>query len=185
MCVGDGPGIAGLQAFVQQGVWIALSAVAIFYYVGLVVSVAEAQYAISMESSMGYTRALEQALGMTIMLGLAAAANSLSGVIQGLVCTAMGGAVMGGDGAGIITLWNTIAHLVVTLVVSGSVIFVTVRAAFSGLGMQLAHLQGSPHSVSESTVKLITIIIGGILTILASWAANLILNVVLTQAGSG
>lgn len=183
MCIGDGPGIAGLQSFVQNAVWIALSAVAIYYYVGLVVSMSEAQFAMATEYTMGYTRALEQALGMTVMLALAATANALSVEIQGLVCTVLGGEMSGSSGEGIISLWRAIAHLVVTLIVSGSVIFVTVNAAFSGFGMQLAHLKGSPNSVSDATVKLITIIIGGVLTILAAWGANIILNVVLSQAG--
>jgi len=185
MCVGDSPGIVALQGFVQNGVWIALSAVALFFYVGLVVSMAEAQFAMATEYSMGYTRALEQAIGMVVMLGLAAAANSLSGVIQSMLCPILGGDLVGGSGADVIAIWKAIAHLVVTLVVSGTLIFVTVNAAFTGLGMQLAHLKGSPHSVGEATVKLFTIIIGGVLTIMASWAANLILNAVLSQAGSG
>jgi len=169
-----------LQGHLDQILWILLSAVAVYYYVGLVMNVCEIQFASSMGYQIGYVHALEQALGMTIMLGLVAAVNGVSPYLQDAICKAfLSSSDVVGTAASMTGLWRGLAHLVVSVVVSGALIWVAVKAAYSGIAMQIAHIQGQPNAVSESVGKLITLLVGGAITVLSVWGANIILDTVL------
>jgi len=174
VCVG---GLACLEKSVAEFVWITTIIIAIYFFVGLVVNVSQAQLSSATGDRIGYSHALQQAIATAILLAISTAVYGLSDEISSLLTSALNGGNLGNDPAALVVFWQGIARLVVSLLVGGSVIVMSVGVVYSGLAAQTAQAAGLSNGVSQAVVKGGSMILGGLLTIMSTYLANLILDV--------
>jgi hypothetical protein len=173
-------GFAALEALVDNALWIFTAAISIYFFVSVVINFAQAQAASVTGDRIGYAHAMQQVIGMVVMLAVAASIRTMSGEINTIIGNALG--INSDAGAsltnpdGLVVIWKALAQIVVNIVISGSLVFMTVSAAFSGLSAQIAHFAGRPNAASEGVVRLMTVVVGGVVTIVSTFAANEILS---------
>lgn len=163
-------GLAGLISASQQFTQVLLVAIALYFFVGLVVTLAQAQLATAAGDSSGYARALQQGILLIVLLATAAALPALSQTLGAwLVCS-------DGSAASVTGLWKSLASLVVSIVVGGAGILTSVSVVWSGLGLQASHALGVPGGVAFGLRRILLLLGGLILTLSAVTLANTLLS---------
>ncbi len=167
---GSTSGLAGLTSAAQQFTQVILVAIALYFFVGLVVTLAQAQLATAAGDPSGYAHALEQGILLVVLLATAAALPALSQALGAwLVCS-------DGSSASATGLWKSLASLVVSIVVGGAGTLTTVSVVWSGLGLQVNHALGVPGGVAFGLRRILALLGGLVLTLSAVSLANILLS---------
>lgn len=164
-----------LNTAVEEWAVIITGVIAIYFFVSLVVNLAQAQLSTATGDVIGHAHALQQAIAMVILLAVAASSKALIPALQVYISPETAPKT----GAEAINVWKGIAQFVVSVVIGGAVIITTLSVVYSALGAQINQALGASSSMSRSMVRLIVIVSGGILTIASISLANWLLNLVL------
>lgn len=157
--------------------WVALitGIIAIYFFVSLVVNLAQAQLSTATGDVIGHAHALQQAIAMVLLLAVAASSKALIPALQNYLSPENAPTT----GYEAINIWKGIAHFVVSVVIGGIGIVTTVSTVYTGLSAQSAAAIGNPQTISGSLLRLIVLVTGGIMTIgslgLANWLIDKIL----------
>lgn len=166
---GSSAGLSGMISLVQQFTQVVLAGIAIYFFVGLIVNLAQAQLASATGDPSGYAHALQQAVVLVLLLAVAGALPALSATLTTWLTCVDGSA----DGA--IALWRALATLVVAIVLSGIGIATTVAVVWSVVRAQAAHAAGLPGGVAHGLWRTVVLLGGGLLTLSAGQLANSLL----------
>lgn len=172
---GDRSTMEALYIAVDEWVAIITSVIAIYFFVSLVVNLAQAQLSTATGDVIGHAHALQQAIAMVILLAVAASSKALIPALQFYISPETAPQT----GAGAFDVWAGLARLVVSVVIGGTVIITTLSVVYSGLDAQINQTLGASSSMSHSMVRLIMIVSGGILTIASMGLANWLLSLIL------
>jgi hypothetical protein len=163
------------------GVFAALGGA--YCFVGLVANLVQAQVSTVTGDSIGRARAMQQGLGMVLLLCIAVSVRPLTAAIAGYFYGAGFSApgVLDSE-AGIYALWSDLANLVVYVIVGSGVVLLTVGAVYAGLGLQVAKLIGLPIGVGRAVGNLITIMVGLAVTLVAIGLSKGLIGIIFRAA---
>jgi hypothetical protein len=164
-----------LNSAVDDWVAIITGVIAIYFFVSLVVNLAQAQLSTATGDVIGHAHALQQAIAMVILLAVAASAKTLVPALQSYISPE----IAPKTNSEAISIWRGIAHFVVSVVIGGIGIVTTVSAVYSALGAQLSAAIGKSRAISELLVRLVVLVSGGLLTIGSIGLANWLLSHIL------
>lgn len=173
-----------LQGIVMDlvGVFAALGGA--YFFVGFVANLVQAQVSTVTGDSIGRARAMQQGLGMVLLLCIAVSVRPLTAALvdhfYGAGYSAPG--VLTGEG-GIYALWSELANLVAYIIVGGGVVLLTVGAVYAGLGLQVAKLIGLPIGIGRAFGNLLTILMGLAVTVAAIGLSKVLIDVIFAHAG--
>jgi len=157
--------------------WVAIIAgiIAIYFFVSLVVNLAQAQLSTATGDVIGHAHALQQAIAMVILLAVAASSSALVPVLQAYLSPETAPKT----GAEAVDVWRGIARFVVSVVVGGVGIFTTLSAVYAGIGAQASLATGMPGGVARSMTRFVVLIGGGILSLSSVLLANWLIGIIL------
>jgi hypothetical protein len=157
--------------------WVAIIAgiIAIYFFVSLVVNLAQAQLSTATGDVIGHAHALQQAIAMIILLAVAASSSTLVPALQAHLSPETAPKT----GVEAVDVWRGIAQFVVSVVVGGIGIFTTISAVYTSLGAQIGLALGAPSSTSRSIIRLLVLISGGIITFVSVGLANWLIGLIL------
>ena len=164
-----------LNAAVDEWVAIIAGVIAIYFFVSMVVNLAQAQLSTATGDVIGHAHALQQAIAMVILLAVAASSNALIPALQAYISPESAPET----GAEIIGVWRGIAKFVVSVVVGGIGIVTTLSTVYNALGAQVGVAMGAPASTSRSMMRLFILLAGGILTVASVGLANWLLGIII------
>ena len=151
------------------------SGIAIAFGVGFMLNLSRAQLARGTGDSLGYSRALQQGIGMVILLALSAnvelIAAGLSSIGSGIDVDPSSPAVLTG-------VWEQLAKFFVSSILGGVGVYTTVSALGSGMAGHVSSIIGSPAGISSTISNGVVLIGGGILTLMSVLVANSIIATV-------
>lgn len=163
-----------LNATVGELVSVASGLIALYFFVSLVVNLAQAQVSTATGDVIGHARALQQGVAGVILLATAGSANVLVPALQALLSPE---SVPQTAGAAF-SIWEGLARFVVAVVLGGTGVLTTVSVVFAGLGAQSSHLLESPAIQARSMSRVVILIAGGILAfssvLLSNWLMSII-----------
>lgn len=137
-----------------------------YFFVGFVANLVQAQVSSVTGDSIGRARAVQQGLGMVLLLCIAVSVRPLTaglvGHFYGSGYSAPG--VLESEG-GVYALWTELANLVAYIIVGGGVAVMTAGAVYAGLGLQVARLIGLPIGIGRAFGNLLTVLMGLALTV--------------------
>lgn len=168
----------GIDELYEQSTIIArviTTGISIAFGVGFLINLVRAQLARGTGDSLGYSRALQQGLGMVILLALAA---NVVPIADGLRAIGSGIDADPTDPRDLYAVWEALARFFVTAILGGSGIYTTVSAIGSGMAGHLATITGSPTGVSSVLSNGVVLIGGGLLTMMSILIASSMLNAV-------
>lgn len=173
----DGGG-GNIDALFEQSASMArviTSGIAIAFGVGFMLNLSRAQLARGTGDSLGYSRALQQGIGMVILLALSAnvelIAAGLSSIGSGIDVDPSSPAVLTG-------VWEQLAKFFVSSILGGVGVYTTVSALGSGMAGHVSSIIGSPAGISSTISNGVVLIGGGILTLMSVLVANSIIATV-------
>lgn len=149
--------------------------ISITFGVGFLINLVRAQLARGTGDRLGYSRALQQGLGMVILLALA---GNIVPIADGLREIGSGIEADPNSANNIYVVWEALARFFVTAILGGAGIYTTVSAIGSGMAGHLATITGSPTGVSSVLSNGVILIGGGLLTLMSVLFANSMLDVV-------
>ena len=168
----------GIDALFEQSASMArviTSGIAIAFGVGFTLNLSRAQLARGTGDSLGYSRALQQGIGMVILLALSAnvelIAASLSSIGSGIDVDPSSPTVLTG-------VWEQLAKFFVSSILGGIGVYTTVSAIGSGMAGHISSIIGSPAGISSTISNGVVLIGGGILTLMSVLVANSIITTV-------
>jgi hypothetical protein len=161
-----------LSTFVGQAVTFFTGVAVLYFYVGLVMNLCQAQISSSLGSRYGYVAAVQQAMSMVILLAIAVGAQPISKYLVGVI-----GGVKQFDAASALGMGKEMVKMVITIILSGSMCFMVVAAVYNGFMAQLAHAFGSANEVSTRMMTIVTSILAGIVTLVSVALANHLVDV--------
>jgi hypothetical protein len=164
-----------LNASVAELVAIIAGLIAIYFFVALVVNLAQAQLSYATGDSIGHAHALQQSIAMVVLFAVAASSKFLVPALQGMISPDK--APQSGQEA--LAVWRGIASFVVSVVVGGVGIFTTLSAVYAGLGAQAHLMAGTPGGVARSLTRFIVLIGGGVLSLCSVFLANWLIEKIL------
>ncbi len=164
-----------LNAAVAELVALGTGVLALYFFVSLVVNLAQAQMAGATGDVLGHARALQQGIAMVILLAVAASAEALLPALQSHFTPEAAPQTP----AEALAIWKGIARLVVSVVIGGAWIFTILSAVYAGLGAQAQYALGAPAGVARSVSRLAVLVAGGILTVLSVFLANWLIGLIL------
>lgn len=174
----DGSKMEDLRQIVSEFVAIITTIGGIYFFVGFVVNLAQAQIGSVTGDTLGRARALQQGIAMVILLCIAVSIGPLTESITEHFDTL--GAKQGPQTKeAMITFWTSLAKTIVSAVTGISITVLTVSAVFNGFGLQVSKMIGLPTGIARSAGNLITVIIGLALSITAVSIAQGILDAVI------
>ena len=150
--------------------------ISIAFGVGFLINLVRAQLARGTGDRLGYSRALQQGLGMVILLALAA---NVEIITAGLYTIGSGINADPSDPRVLFGVWESLARFFVTAILGGAGIYTTVSAIGSGMAAHVASITGSPTGVSNVLSSGVVLVGGGLLTLMSILFANSMINVVL------
>lgn len=150
-----------LSVTVGELVSLVSGLIALFFFVSLVVNLAQAQVSTATGDAIGHARALQQGVASVILLAVAGSANVL---VPGLQAYFSPESVPQTAQAAF-TIWEGLARFVVAVVLGGTGVLTTVAVVFAGLGAQSSHLLGSPTVMARSIGRITILVLGGLITI--------------------
>ena len=159
---------ASMARVITTGISIAFGA-------GFLINLSRAQLARGTGDSMGYSRALQQGIGMVILLALSAntelIAAALYAIGSGIDVDPASSEVLTG-------VWEQLAKFFTSSILGGVGVFTTVSAIGSGMAGQISSIIGSPAGISSTISNGVVIIGGGLLTLMSVLVANSIIATV-------
>jgi hypothetical protein len=164
-----------LNTIIEELVAILTGLIALYFFVSLVVNLAQAQLATATGDVIGHARALQQGIAMVILLAVAASSNVLVPALQ--VYLSPDSAPQ--TGAEALVVWSGIARFVVSVVIGGVGIITTLGAVYAGLGAQASLATGMPGGVARSMTRFTVLIGGGILSLSSILLANWLIGIIL------
>lgn len=163
-----------LSATVGELVSLVSGLIALYFFVSLVVNLAQAQVSTATGDVIGHARALQQGVASVILLAVAGSAGVLVPGLQAYLSP--GSAPQTASAA--FSIWEGLARFVVGVVLGGTGVLTTVAVVFAGLGAQSSHLLGSPVVLARSMGRMAILIAGGILTLSSVLLSNWLMSVV-------
>ena len=167
-----------LRSVVAEFVSVIATIGGIYFFVGFVVNLAQAQISAVTGDTLGRARALQQGITTVILLCLAVSVGPITESINAHFSTLVSSENIQSK-ATMITVWTSLANLIVSAVTGISITILTVSAVFNGFGLQVSKIIGLPIGIARSAGNLITIIIGLALSLAAISLAQGILDAVL------
>jgi len=164
-----------LNTAVDEWVTIIAGIIAIYFFVSLVVNLAQAQLSTATGDVIGHAHALQQAIAMVILLAVAASSSALVPALQAYLSPETAPKT----GAEAVDVWRGIAQFVVSVVIGGIGIITTLGAVYAGLGAQVSLATGMPGGVARSMTRLVVLIGGGILSLSSVLLANWLIGIIL------
>ncbi len=146
-----------------------ITGISIAFGVGFLINLVRAQLARGTGDRLGYARALQQGLGMVILLALAGNVELIS---AGLFAIGSGINPDPSDPVLVYSVWESLAKFFITAILGGAGIYTTVSALGAGMAGQLSLLSGSPTGVAQVLSNGLVLIGGGLLTLMAVLFAN-------------
>lgn len=143
--------------------------ISIAFGVGFLINLVRAQLARGTGDRLGYSRALQQGLGMVMLLALAANVEIIS---AGLYTIGSGINANPSDPNVLYGVWESLAKFFATAILGGAGIYTTVSAIGSGMAGHIATITGSPTGVSNVLSNGVVLIGGGLLTMMSILIAN-------------
>jgi hypothetical protein len=164
-----------LNATVADLVAILTGLIAIYFFVALVVNLAQAQLSNETGDTIGHAHALQQAVSMVILLAVAASARFIIPALQGMLSPASAPQT-GGEA---LAIWRGLATFVVSVVLGGAGIFTAISAVYAGLGAQASLTVGAPGGAARSITRFVLIVGGGVLSLCSVFIANWLIGEIL------
>lgn len=154
-----------------------------YFFVGFVANLVQAQVSTVTGDSIGRARAVQQGLGMVMLLCIAVSARPLT---TGLISHFYGAGysvpeVLESEG-GVYALWTELANLVAYIIVGGGVAIMTAGAVYAGLGLQVARLIGLPIGIGRAFGNLIAVLMGLALTVGAASLSRGLIDIIFSFA---
>lgn len=162
----------GIDELYQQSTEIAqviTAGISIAFGVGFLINLVRAQLARGTGDRLGYSRALQQGLGMVILLALA---GNIVPIASGLREIGSGIGANPESPSALLAVWEALAKFFVTAILGGTGIYTTVSAIGSGMAGHIASITGSPTGVSSVLSNGVVLIGGGLLTLMSILFAN-------------
>ncbi len=172
-----------LQRNVADLVAIVATIGGIYFFVGFVVNLAQAQISAVTGDTLGRARALQQGITTVILLCIAVSVGPISESIS-VHFNTLGAMESVQSRQTMIAFWGSLASMIVTAVTGITITILTVSAVFNGFGLQVSKMIGLPIGVARSAGNMIAIIIGLALSLAAISIARGILNAVIKFAVS-
>lgn len=174
----------GLQEIVGDLVGVLAALGGVYFFVGFAVNLVQAQVSSVTGDPIGRARAMQQGLGMVMLLCIAVSVRPLA---AGLIGHFYGA---GYSAPGMLTsedeiypLWSELANLVAYIIVGSGVVLLTVGAVYAGLGLQVAKLIGLPIGIGRAFGNLLTILMGLAVTVAAMGLSKVLIAVIFAHAG--
>jgi len=166
------------QGTVSELVTVFVALGGIYFFVGLVLNLAQAQLSSATGDVIGHARALQQGIAMVILLSVAVSWKPITEALAPYFYSAgFSSPNVADTGKEIYAVWEHLAKMVVFLAIGGAGTFLTVSAVYSGAGIQLAQSAGMPAGMARMVGKFGTIAAGGLLTLSSVFIANGVLYV--------
>mgnify|MGYP006291833153 CR=1 FL=1 len=175
---GDGTPPSSLEALYRQSAETArviASGIALAFGVGFLLNLSRAQLARGTGDHLGYARALQQGLGMVIVLALAA---NVEPIAAGFRAIASGIDADPASPTLLTGVWEALARFFTSSVLGAAGVYTTVSAVGSGMAAHLSSLTGSPAGVSRTIASGLILAGGGILTLTSVLLANSLITAV-------
>jgi len=173
-----------LQGIVGELVGILAALGGAYFFVGFIANLVQAQVSTVTGDSIGKARALQQGIGMVMLLCIAVSVGPLtSGLVRNFYGSGFSSpSVLTSEGS-IYSLWSELASMVAYIIVGSGMVLLTVGAVYAGLGLQVAKLIGMPVGVGRAAGNLITVIMGLALTAAALGLSKGIIGIIFQSAG--
>jgi len=149
--------------------------IAIAFGAGFLINLSRAQLARGTGDSLGYSRALQQGIGMVILLALSANTELIA---KGLSVIGSGIDVDPSSPEVLVGVWEQLAKFFTSSILGGVGVFTTVSALGSGMAGHISSIIGSPAGISSTISNGVVIIGGGLLTLMSVLVANSIIETV-------
>jgi hypothetical protein len=173
-----------LQGIVGELVGILAALGGAYFFVGFIANLVQAQVSTVTGDSIGKARALQQGIGMVMLLCIAVSVGPLtSGLVRHFYGSGFSSpSVLTSEGS-IYSLWSELASMVAYIIVGSGMVLLTVGAVYAGLGLQVAKLIGMPIGVGRAAGNLITVIMGLAVTAAALGLSKGIIGIIFQSAG--
>ena len=173
-----------LQGIVGELVGILAALGAAYFFVGFIANLVQAQVSTVTGDSIGKARALQQGIGMVMLLCVAVSVGPLtSGLVRHFYGSGFSSpSVLTSEGS-IYSLWSELASMVAYIIVGSGMVLLTVGAVYAGLGLQVAKLIGMPIGVGRAAGNLITVIMGLAVTAAALGLSKGIVAIIFQSVG--
>ena len=153
---------AGMARVITTGISVAFG-------VGFLLNLARAQLARGTGDHLGYSRALQQGLGMVILLALSA---NVEMIAAGLYAIGSGIDADPNSPALLTEIWKQLAKFFTSSILGGVGVYTTVSAIGSGMGAHLSSITGTPAGISRTISNGLILAGGGVLTLMSVLFAN-------------
>ena len=173
-----------LQGIVGELVGVLAALGGAYFFVGFIANLVQAQVSTVTGDSIGKARALQQGIGMVMLLCVAVSVGPLtSGLVRHFYGSGFSSpSILTSEGS-IYSLWSELASMVAYIIVGSGMVLLTVGAVYAGLGLQVAKLIGMPIGVGRAAGNLITVIMGLALTAAALGLSKGIIGIIFQSAG--
>jgi threonine/homoserine efflux transporter RhtA len=154
-----------------------------YFFVGFVANLVQAQVSTVTGDSIGRARAVQQGLGMVLLLCIAVSVRPLTaGLISHFYGSGYSAAEVLESEGGVYALWTELANLVAYIIVGGGVAVMTAGAVYAGLGLQVARLIGLPIGIGRAFGNLLAVLMGLALTVGAASLSRGLINIIFSFA---
>lgn len=173
-----------LQGIVGDLVGVLAALGGAYFFIGFVANLVQAQVSSVTGDTYGRARAIQQGLGMVLLLCIAISVRPLTSSLVGYFYGSSYSvpSILTSEG-GLYSLWNQLATLVAYVTVGSGVTVLTAGAVYAGLGLQVARLIGIPIGIGRAFGNLLTILMGLALTAAAIGLSKGIINIVFSYTG--
>ena len=154
---------------------VIIAGISIVFGVGFLINLSRAQLARGTGDHLGYSRALQQGIGMVILLALSANTELIA---KGLQVIGSGIDADPGSSALVTDIWEELAKFFSAAILGGAGVYTTVSAIGSGLAGNFSTIVGSPSGLSSTISNGIVLVGGGILTLMSILIANSVISII-------
>jgi hypothetical protein len=124
-----------LSVTVGELVSLVSGLIALYFFVSLVVNLAQAQVSTATGDVVGHARALQQGVASVILLAVAGSSHVLIPALQAYLSPES----VPQTARAAFSVWEGLARFVVAVVLGGTGVLTTVAVVFAGLGTQSSH----------------------------------------------
>ena len=168
-----------LQGTVSELVTVFAALGGIYFFVAMVLNLAQAQLSSSTGDVIGHARALQQGIAMVILLSIAVSWKPITdAIVHHFYGPGFASPSIPDTGASVYEIWRQLANMIVRVAIGGSGTFLTVSAVYSGAGIQLARSAGMSAGMARSMGKFVAVVAGGVLTLSSVVIANGVLGLI-------
>lgn len=154
-----------------------------YFFVGFVANLVQAQVSTVTGDSPGRARAMQQGLGMVMLLCIAVSVRPLtSGLLRHFHGSGFSTPDVLSSAGGLYALWGELASLVAYIIVGSGVALLTAGAVYAGLGLQVARLIGLPIGIGRALGNLLAVLMGLALTVAAIGVSRGLLGIIFAHA---